>query len=654
MKHAPHQALWLQWLLLAVALLALVGGLSQPGQLQQSNAWLQDRITRSQARPAAPEVVLVLADDRSIASIGRWPWRRALHAQVLRHISAGQPQSIGLDFLLTEEDLDYPEDDLLLAHTMAASGRVVLPVVPIGGAGQEALLPLPLLAQAAAALGHTAIEPDSDGSVRRFHPWQQATTAAGGMLWPHFTIAMQCVEHPQQAPCQRLQRHQRPPEAQALPPASSLIGFASRHPPFTRYAYIDVLQGRIPSGAFRNKHVLIGSNATGVATTAATPGAPEQAMMSNVELLAHTLHSQLQPRALHPASTSSNVALNLALVGAGLLAVLLLSPSSALVACAALAVLALGITWASASLWGSVLQPMAALLGLAMAYPLWSWRRQTAALGFFQAELRALQQQSSTLLPGIPRRRGDFLQQHIVQVQHALQHLQHLQAQREQAMRFISHDIRAPISTLLTEIDLERHGLLPADGPPLLDRIERHAHSALRLADDFVHLARTLEQPSTRRERVELGLLMDQAQDDMWASATRRNIQLVWLAQEQEALVRGDPSQLRRVLVNVLSNAIKYSPQGSSIDLQLSYCEGHWCIAILDQGPGMDAQALPHLFTPFVRQKRHEGEGGHEPVAGIGLGLAYVQAVVAQHGGQVQAANRPEGGAVFTITLPAA
>ena len=106
MKYAPHQALWLQWLqwlLLAVALLALVGGLSQPGQLQQSNAWLQDRITRSQARPATPEVVLVLADDRSIASIGRWPWRRALHAQVLRHISAGQPQSIGLDFLLTDE-----------------------------------------------------------------------------------------------------------------------------------------------------------------------------------------------------------------------------------------------------------------------------------------------------------------------------------------------------------------------------------------------------------------------------------------------------------------------------------------------------------------------------------------------------------------------
>ena len=169
MKHAPHQALWLQWLLLAVALLALVGGLSQPGQLQQSNAWLQDRITRSQARPATPEVVLVLADDRSIASIGRWPWRRALHAQVLRHISAGQPQSIGLDFLLTEEDLDYPEDDLLLAHTMAASGRVVLPVVPIGGAGQEALLPLPLLALRGtiSMLSHQLLVTSASGQVSR-------------------------------------------------------------------------------------------------------------------------------------------------------------------------------------------------------------------------------------------------------------------------------------------------------------------------------------------------------------------------------------------------------------------------------------------------------------------------------------------------------
>lgn len=642
-KLTTHQKLWLQWLLLALALLALVFKLSQPGALPQSNTWLQDHITRSQARTAAPEVVLVLADDRSIATIGRWPWRRALHAQVLRHINAGQPQSIGLDLLLTEEDLDYPEDDLLLAQTMAASGRVVLPIVPAGSGSQEAFWPLPLLAQTAAALGHTEVIRDSDGSVRHFHPWHGSTTGATGTAWPHFTRAMQCVEHPHSALCQ-------PPAAEQTRHAMALIGFASRQPSFTRYAYIDVLQGKIPASAFRNKHVLIGSNATGVATSASTPGAPDQPSMSNVELLAHTLHSSLRQSPLHHASTRSNTALNIGLVSTGLLAVLLLSPSSALAACAALALLALGLTWVSAALWGSVLQPAAALVGLAMAYPLWSWRRQTAALGFFQAELRSLQRQGP-LLADAPAPRGDFLQQHIVQFEHALQQMEQLQTQREQAMRFISHDIRAPISSLLTEIDLERHGMLPTDGPPLLERIERNAHSALRLADDFVHLARTLEQPSSRREMVELGLLIDQAQDDMWASATRRTMQLVWLAQEQEALVSGDPSQLRRVLVNLLSNAIKYSPPGSAIEIRLGYHAGHWCITILDQGPGIDTEALPRLFTPFARQQRHES--GSAAVAGIGLGLAYVHAVVQQHGGQITAANRPEGGAIFTLTLPA-
>uniref|UniRef100_UPI0020BDAA50 hypothetical protein n=1 Tax=Escherichia coli TaxID=562 RepID=UPI0020BDAA50 len=79
--------------------------------------------------------------------------------------------------------------------------------------------------------------------------------------------------------------------------------------------------------------------------------------------------------------------------GAGLLAVLLLSPSSALAACCALAVLALALAWGAAMVVGVVLQPAAALLGLATAYPLWSWRRQTAALHFLEAELRSLEQQ---------------------------------------------------------------------------------------------------------------------------------------------------------------------------------------------------------------------------------------------------------------------
>ena len=107
-----------EWTLLAMALLALVAWLSPPGQLAGPNHLIQDLGLRALARPPHPDIVLVAVDDRSIATIGRWPWRRALHAQLLQTISAQQPQAIGLDILFSEADADYPLDDALLAQAI--------------------------------------------------------------------------------------------------------------------------------------------------------------------------------------------------------------------------------------------------------------------------------------------------------------------------------------------------------------------------------------------------------------------------------------------------------------------------------------------------------------------------------------------------------
>ena len=122
------RSLSLEWLLMSLGLLALVFWLSSPPQLSRANLWLKDISLSLPNNAPSSDVVLVLVDEPSLRSIGRWPWRRALHAHVIQQINAGQPQSIGLDFLLTEPDLDYPEDDLALATAIARSGRVVLPV----------------------------------------------------------------------------------------------------------------------------------------------------------------------------------------------------------------------------------------------------------------------------------------------------------------------------------------------------------------------------------------------------------------------------------------------------------------------------------------------------------------------------------------------
>lgn len=777
-SHFPGGPLSLEWCVLTVLLSALALWLSIPGQMPRANAWLHDIGGASQRHQPAPEVVLVLADDPSMAAIGRWPWRRALHAQVLRHIDAGYPQAIGLDIFFTEADLDYPEDDLLLAQAMAASARVVLPVMHALAPDSPAssALPLPLLAESAARLGHTHLQLDPDGAVRRFYalegPQQQP--------WLHWSLGLACIEQPHRPYCDTSTTQSKATgmwEAQAL----HHINFAQGTQPFTSYSYLDVLSGRIPSSAFRNKLVLIGVTATGVATHHATPGASRTSMAS-VEISAHLLSGTLQGKHTQAASAWANHLFNLLPVLLAMVGLALLGPSAALVLCSLL-VLATLVAMAGAQLWlQRSFDPAAALLLLGSAYPLWSWRRLNAAARFLQHELHDLQGAGLNVAEPDLLPKGDFLQHRLKAVEQASQQLRQLHhfvsdtllqlpsptlvcdakghvllansaaqayaqslqrsaapgasmaallegaiergtlaplwqwpmpdtapstalqregmdvlqrslllisrpfafevqqgwlvtlvdisdlrqavAQRDQAMHFISHDIRAPIGAILTVIEMARNPSKTPSGAAeqaqqhaqLLERIAHYAGNSLALADDFVHLART-QQASSRREPVELGMVLDQALDEAWAAAHQRGVELDWMPQETEAWVLGDASQLRRLCVNLLSNAIKYGPAQGTVYCTLAPEVAHlpdgstqpgWVLGVRDEGAGISEPEQQRLFTPFTRQHHHEGG----PIAGVGLGLAYVHAVATQHGGTISIRSAPGQGAEFRLWLP--
>lgn len=247
----------LEWVLLSIALIVLVVWLSTSGHLKRANHLVQDAGLRLAARPSHPDIVVVAIDDRSIAAIGRWPWRRALHAELIARISAQKPRVIGMDMLLNEADLDYPDDDLLLADAIRRSGRVVLPVLRrgFGPASHLADLPLPPFAQAAANLGHVHVAPDGDGVVRSLYMVEGSDAAP----WHHLSMAMQCVAA----------AHDGLPPCPAVPAQTSdtgpwkrkdltLIAYAGSPSQFTSYSYIDVLRGQVPPDTFQNKYVLVG------------------------------------------------------------------------------------------------------------------------------------------------------------------------------------------------------------------------------------------------------------------------------------------------------------------------------------------------------------------------------------------------------------
>ncbi|MDD3353374.1 PAS domain-containing sensor histidine kinase [Zoogloea sp.] len=220
---------------------------------------------------------------------------------------------------------------------------------------------------------------------------------------------------------------------------------------------------------------------------------------------------------------------------------------------------------------------------------------------------------------------------------------------REDTMHFLSHDLRAPLASILTLIDAYQDD--PARQSAQIPRISRYARSALDLADGLFRLVRA--EGVDPKDFVELDLagLVDSAADEVWPQANARSIRLLVDtrdAEREESIVRGDFSLLRRAVINLLTNGIKYGKAGTALTLILNAEGPDWVIRVRDQGEGIPPEALPRLFQRFSRVA---GEGPDHP-AGVGLGLVIVKTVAERHGGSVAVDSTQGEGSTFTLRLP--
>ena len=166
------------------------------------------------------------------------------------------------------------------------------------------------------------------------------------------------------------------------------------------------------------------------------------------------------------------------------------------------------------------------------------------------------------------------------------------------------------------------------------------------LVEDLLALARVDEVRDPVREPVELRGLARDAVDDSRAVAPERSIEL---EANGPATVLGDRDELRKVIANLMRNAIVHTPAGTPIEVRVSSSNGDAVLEVRDHGPGLPPGTEPReLFERFWRSEpgRRQGPGG------AGLGLAIVSAIVAAHGGSVSAVNAEGGGASFVVRLP--
>lgn len=206
---------------------------------------------------------------------------------------------------------------------------------------------------------------------------------------------------------------------------------------------------------------------------------------------------------------------------------------------------------------------------------------------------------------------------------------------RAEMVDYLSHDLRSPLISALY--------LLEENGDP---RIEQNIQTSLAMMDDLLHVARADSLTEVKFTAVYLNGVLDNSMDQMLPQALSKGIELDVDSDDDELWVNGDAASLERAICNILSNAIKYSPEGTTVSVSLVRRGDQGVLTIDDQGVGIDPAMLDQLFTRFRRDAKTAGQ-----FKGIGLGLALVARVVSLHGGKVAASNR-ETGTRITLELP--
>ncbi|HVE54881.1 MAG TPA: ATP-binding protein [Ramlibacter sp.] len=224
---------------------------------------------------------------------------------------------------------------------------------------------------------------------------------------------------------------------------------------------------------------------------------------------------------------------------------------------------------------------------------------------------------------------------------------------KDEFLAMLAHELRNPLAPISTAAQLLKH---PAVGAAQASRvgevIERQVRHMTKLVDDLLDVSRVTRGLVTlQMETVGLAGVVAGALEQMqpMLQATGRSIDP---PPGVEALsVRGDRIRLVQVLVNLLNNAIKYSPHGSRIDLQVDAAGDRVRISVRDEGVGIDAAFQPHVFELFTQAQRTPDRSQ----GGLGIGLALVRSLVQLHGGEVGVDSLGVGrGSCFTVTLPLA
>ena len=587
---------------LAVALaIAILSGWTPPAT--QIDNYAYDWMYRMHPPAAAePRSMILAIDDATYSAMGGVREYRAMLAKALELLAPARPKVVALDIILTDKE-DPAEDDRL-ARAMHGVKNLVLATDLANGRWQD---PLPEFLRGAAAVGHDTSDENSRDGVTRQIPLEQRTHTQRrwSLALEAFRLARSrpIIESPQDVeigdrliPAARTEEGNRPLRVLFIRdaiPRISLKDLAEKPELAARFTDRVVFAGVTSFSATKDRVVTVYGE------------------MPGVEVHAQLFETLERGRFLTNASNSSVLAF-----------------------CILIGALA-GLTFALLSGWPAYLAG-GAVLAVAHLAP-FALFRQGIVLPYF-----------APLASAWLTVAGAASYQHFV-VRRQLRKSESDRKRYQQAIQFVTHEMRTPLTAIQGSSELMgRYNLSEDKRRQIAEMINAESKRLARMIQTFLDVERLSDgQMELKREQFSAREVVEVCLGRVRPLAERKKIRIK--TEELEGGLEGDRELMEYAVYNLMTNAVKYSPQDTEITVASRPQGQQLRLSIQDQGIGMDAKELRQIFQKFYRTKRAEASGE----TGTGIGLSIVEQIVHHHGGKMEVTSAPGKGSCFTVVLPA-
>lgn len=560
--------------------------------------------------PWIPESAILAMDEDSYEFTQGIRNLRGRLAEALDIVAAADPKVIALDVVLV--DAGEGGEDAQLAQSFRRAGNVILPCELLPGTRWK--LPQPIFLETAKALGHVHAEPDTDGMSRHL-PLEKS-----GARERHWALALeafrlarnaQIIETPEtldvgglSIPASRAGG--RLLRIRYLPPGD---GEVSRLPQATLQ---QILKNPKEAELFRGKVVFVGATAQSAMRDRMMTPYSTRRPMPGVEIHAQAFETLAQGKFFVDASPSLIVLVSLILMGiAGAVFLRWSGP-------AAYGLGALIIVTAHS------LPHLFFLNGVIFPYV------APVATAWFGVTCAAVFQYFRT--------------------REELAETEGERSRYQQAIQFVTHEMRTPLSAIQGSSELMNRYKLPEEKQKQLSQ-QIHAESKRLggMIKTFLDVERlSAGQLELKREPFAMDRIVLSCVERVRPLAERKSI-AIHLQDPAPVTIQGDRELMEYAVYNLLTNAVKYSPADTKVEVSAALADGTLRLSVKDQGIGMSAEELKKIGQKFYRTKKAEQSGE----VGTGIGLSIVQQIITHHGGRLQVTSSPGQGSCFTMIVPA-